>query len=75
LSQLPRPEASYATRAVDTEAPPTPMSFLCLPKRAGPSPTSTIIRAFPRHTYVRERKAQVGIRGIAAASSREANEE
>jgi hypothetical protein len=26
--------------------------------------TSTIIRACPRHTYVRECKAQVGIRGI-----------
>jgi hypothetical protein len=27
--------------------------------------TSTTIRACPRHTYVRECKAQVGIRGIA----------
>src|SRR5215813_8118858 len=46
-------------------SPPTPpLGFLYLPKRAGPSSTSTIIRACPRHTYVRECKAQVGIRGI-----------
>src|SRR5215471_4648088 len=27
LSQLPRPEASYSIRAVDTEAPPFPLGF------------------------------------------------
>jgi hypothetical protein len=29
------------------------MGFLYLPKRAGPASTSTIMRACPRHTYVR----------------------
>jgi hypothetical protein len=40
------------------------MGFLYLPKRQALASTSTLIRACPRHTYVRECKAQVDIQGI-----------
>ena len=47
-------EASYATRAVDTEAPTPPLGFCSCRSGQALASTSTIIRACPRHTYVRD---------------------
>ena len=46
-------EASYATWAVDTEAP-TPLGFCSCRSGQALASTSTIIRACPPHTYVRD---------------------
>src|SRR5262245_19328321 len=75
MSQLPRPEASYATRAVDTEAPHTPMDFLYLPKRAGPSLHLHDNTGLPA-PYLRARMqgSSGHSRHCPAVSSREANE-
>src|SRR5262249_40061857 len=65
----------YVTCTVDTEAPPRPPWSSVAAEAGRPqASTYTIIRACPRHSYVRECKAQVGSDCPAALFFKEANE-